>query len=262
MVGFAPDAAWGLGAGTSGSDRGLQLQPLLEYTAMKQLNWAAGLARLYAMGFKIIEGKTAGSGGRYSGVARGKPFSLQIGPDVRPLEIDNPEFAAEVDDETGTTVNEDDAVIQLPRTPRELFDGDYRVRFTWANRVDPDDPAFVASELNKFVQGAQSLERTLDRLGIEAPEDEMKRIEEEAERFPWLRNGMIALIKAQLQMDAARENAGAGQGEGGGRPVDPGENLMAGLESFAADDSAANDADRGFGSLPGGSGVSALYGQG
>ncbi len=47
MVGFAPAAAWGEPGSGSGSDRGLQLQPLLEYTGMKQMNWSAGMSRLF-----------------------------------------------------------------------------------------------------------------------------------------------------------------------------------------------------------------------
>jgi hypothetical protein len=37
------------------------LQPLIEYTAMKQLNWQAGLSRLFAMAFQMVEQKMAGT---------------------------------------------------------------------------------------------------------------------------------------------------------------------------------------------------------
>jgi hypothetical protein len=49
--------------------------------------------------------------------------------------------------------------VDLPRTPKELFDGDYERPLLWNNRIDPDDPSYVLSELNKFQHGAQSLER-------------------------------------------------------------------------------------------------------
>ena len=60
-----------------------------------------------------------------------------------------------------------------------------------------------------FQPGVQSLYTTLERLGIQNPEEEMRLIEQEAERFPWLRQGMIALIKEQL---AAGQDASGGGG--------------------------------------------------
>jgi hypothetical protein len=188
------------------------LQPLLEYTAMKQLNWSEGLARIFSMAFQMIEQKMVTTV-KYNGTTPGggrrrDPFSLTLGPQA-PAD----EYASnETDPSTGGPV-----IYTFPRSPKELFDGDYCVRFLWNTRIDPDDPAFVTSELAKFSQGAQSLETTLERLGFQAPEDEMRRIEAEAERFPWINNGLVQLIKQQI--------AGANQqGQGGGNPgADPGQ---------------------------------------
>lgn len=220
MLGFTPNAAWGLGGAGSGTDRGLQLQPMLEYTAMKQLNWSAGLTRLFGMSFKMIEqnmtGKNTLRGAKNASGGRKLPFVLQLGPEVEPA-------TTQVTEQT-TGMPE---TVELPRTPKELFDGDYEVRFAWKNHVDPDDPQYVMSEMNKFKQGAQSLETTLENLGFQAPEDEMKRIENEAERFPWINQGMIALLKAQLD-----QQGGGGQGEGGGPPSDDAGAVAGGMETM------------------------------
>jgi hypothetical protein len=251
MLSFAPDAAWGDGAAGSGSDRGLQLQPLLELTAMKQTNWSSGLKKIAEMCFRMIEQKQARSvtyrGATRRGTVRSpfKPFTL--GPKMDAASVPNPAF-----DEADPL---SDPTLILPRSPKELFAGDYAVRFLWQNRIDPDDPAYVMSELNKFQQGAQSLRRTLERLGVENPEDEMKLIEEESERFPWLRQGMIQMVKAQL----AAESSGAGQGQGGGAPMDPSGGIVGALGMMNTKDGAALDADAGSSALPGG-GLGTQYG--
>lgn len=230
MLGFAPDAAWGDGAAGSGSDRGLQLQPLQELSTMKQLNWSVGLSRLFRMAFEMIEGKQVGTA-RYRGKtqkgARRSPFNILIGPNVEPVSEPNPDFNPE-------TLDGGEDFIDVPRDPKVLFDGDHDVRFEWQNRVDPDDPAFVLSELNKFQQGAQSLRTTLERLGVESPEDEMNLIEQESERFPWLRQGMIQMIKAQMDNQ---------QGAGGGNPGDVATGLDEGLGQMLTPDGSALDAD-------------------
>lgn len=246
MLGFLPDAAWGDGAAGSGSDRGLQLQPLLELTEMKQANWSSGLARLFECAFRMMEQKqlhrTQYSGSVQKGQRR-VPFILpEIGPTVEDATIETG-----FDEETGEPTTE-----TLPRTLKGLFAGDYAVRFVWQNRIDPDDPAFVNSELAKFQQGAQSLRTTLENLGVQNPEDEIKIIEQEAERIPWLRQGQIALIKAQL--DAER----AAGGDEGGRPADPATGLFNASDSFAETDTVATDADLAGQALPGQSGP--LYG--
>ncbi len=195
MLGFAPDAAWGLPGSGSGTDRGLQLQPLLEYTAMKQLNWQAGLARLFGYAYQIFEKKQIGStkisGGIPSRSGRRTPFSFVVGPTDQPLTAPG---------ETGADGYAE--TVELPTTAKELFDGDYCVRFNWRNRVDPEDPQYVMSELNKFQQGIQSMETSLENLGVQAPEDEMKRIEKEAERFPWINDGRVAMLTAQMRGNA------------------------------------------------------------
>lgn len=238
MLGFAPDAAWGGGISGSGSDRGLQLQPLMELTALKQTNWEAGLGRLFTMAYKMIEQKLAGTAS-YRGAVQGqgnrrRSFVVQLGSDLAPIEKANP--AA-----NGDPFAEES--IFLPRTPKELFDGDHSVRFVWQNRVDPDDPSFVLSELNKFERGAQSLETTLERLGVQSPEDEMRRIEAEAERFPWINQGMVALLKSRL--------SGGNQGDGGGRPEDTGGALAGALETTQTPDGSALDADAAAAAVPG-----------
>ena len=250
MLGFAPDAAWGMPGSGSGTDRGLQLQPLLEYTAMKQLNWQSGLARLMAMAFKMIEQKMVGTstyrGTKVSGKARRRtPFSFTFGPSAVP-----DSQLVESGDPTALPIE-----ISLPRTPKELFDGDYDVRFVWRNMVDPDDPAYVLSELNKFQQGAQSLETTLENLGVQAPEDEMKRIEREAQRFPWVNQGLVSLIMAQIRGNA--------QGMGGGAPPDTTGSMQGALETVSqvagGGQSGALGADAGAEAL-GPSGTGQLYG--
>jgi hypothetical protein len=234
MLGFAPDASWGTAGAQSGSDRGLQLQPLLEYTALKQKNWEAGMTRLFGMAYKIMETKMA-AGATYRGTKpvgfRRMPFFMDIGPSVPPLQAESGG-----QDEMGLP-----EFVELPRSPKELFDGDYAVRFMWQNRIDPDDPAYVMSELNKFQQGAQSLRTTLERLGFQAPEDEIKQIEDEANRFPWLNNGMVALLKQQL----------GGQGAGGGNPTQQGDPLGDAMDPML-DASGGLDADAGAGALGGG----------
>jgi hypothetical protein len=98
-------------------------------------------------------------------------------------------------------------------------------------RLDPDDPAFVASELQKFTAGIQSARSTLEKFGVEAPEDELKLIEQENEDHPWLRQGMLKLIEMQL----GAENQGANDGSQN-QP-----DAMAG--AGAMQDTAALDAD-------------------
>ena len=228
MLSFTPDAAWGNGSAGSGSDRGLQLQPQLEYTAMKQMNWAAGLSRMFGYGFKMIERHMVGTNtyrGAKPGAVRGKelPFILTIGPDVAELEV------ADGEDGFGMPIP-----VKLPRTPKELFGGDYTVRFAWRNRVDPDDPQYVMSETNKFKAGLQSMRTTLENLGVQAPEDEMKRLESEAKRFPWVNAGLVSLLMAQLRGNA--------QGTGGGASFDQGGAIEGALGTMLGDGGGASGA--------------------
>ena len=246
MLGFAPDAAWGDGSAGSGSDRGLQLQPMIELGGLKQINWASGLSRLFGMCFQMIEKKQTGKA-RYSGVAlRGnsrQAFNLKLDSDAEPTQMINPEY-----DPNDPTSMQD---IDLPQSPKDIFDGEYEVRFTWLTRTDPDDPAYVMSELNKFQQGAQSLRTTLERLGHDAPEDEVKLIEQEAQEHPWLRQGMIALLKQQMEASQ--------QGEGGGPPTDLGTGLDQALATMNTDEGSAQDANAGVTGL-GASGLNKQYG--
>jgi hypothetical protein len=177
---------------------------------------------------------------------RASPFNLTIGPGADSAQVANPSF----DPNAAETPGGPDEMIDVPMTPRELFDGDYTVRFLWHNRINPDDPAFSTSEVNKFAQGVQSLRTTLERLGIQNPEDEMRLIEQEAERFPWLRNGMIQMIRDQL---AAQENGATSQGAGGGAP--PSSDQAAALATMGTKDGQALDLHAMTSALPGGVGT-------
>ena len=239
-LGFAPPAAWGAIGAQSGSDRGLQLQPLYELTSMKQKNWNAGLSRLASFIYRIIEQvdapKSSYTGFQRRG-AKVSPFSLLLGSKAQPP-------AAEGVEDLGQ---------RLPTTPKEIFDGRYDARFEFADRVDYDDPAYVASELNKFAQGAQSLQTTLSRLGIRAPEDEIKLIADEAEKYPWLRQGMIKLIEMQLSADQQGAN------DGSQNAPSPADAATGALDTMSGSGTSALDTDAGFGALPGG-GVGVPYG--
>jgi len=254
MLGFAPDASWGGSDTRSGSDRSLQLQPLLELTAMKQMNWSRGLSRMGGYAFQMLE-KMMVNTGQFKGYRPGAtrqqrsafmPFVM--GPDLE----GESETVQGHDPVTGEAMEQD---VIRPRSPKELFLGDYSIRFVWQNRIDPDDPAYVLSELNKFAQGVQSLRTTLEHLGFQAPEDEIKLIQEEAERMPWIRQGMIALIQMQLQQ---MTGGGPGQGAGGGNPGDPLAGLADGLGMTQTKDGGALGADAQTAALPGGMGQ--LYG--
>lgn len=236
MLGFSPAADWGESGATSGSDRSLQLAPAFQLSGLKQINWSAGLGRLFEGAFKVMERKQT-KPAYVSGVAHS-----------------NSTRASERFGFKFPTPTEDTADISaegLPETAEELFGGDYTVSFAWQNKIDPEDPAYVASELNKFQQGAQSLETTLENLGCKAPEEEMKRIEAEADRFPWIRQGQIAMLKAQAQ--------NAGQGEGGGAPFGPGD-LGGAIDTMSTPDGQALDTDALTSSLPSGGGVGTPYG--
>ena len=249
MLGFAPDAAWGGSDTRSGADRSLQMQPLVEFTAMKQTNWSAGLKRLACLCFEMIEKKQVGPAtfrGSRPGLTPGqqKAFpAFKIGPRETPIQ-------------QPLDPNDATSIIELPRTPEELFDGDYSIRFVWQNRIDPDDPAYVLSEMNKFQQGAQSLETTLARLGYQSPEDEIRLIEQEAERIPWLRSGMVALIGQQIQaaskpQDGSNPSGLTGQGNGGGGNQDPLAGLSAGIGMMQGSQGSALGADAAAAPLPG-----------
>jgi hypothetical protein len=244
MLGFAPDASWGQGGAPSAADRGLMLQPLVEYTASKQLNWEAGLGRMFAMAYQMIEGKMAGKA-VYRGSVQNKyggkrqPFSFEMGPGMPAADVPNPDSTGGLDSEGDPGAGFDGTdFISLPQDPKQLFDGDYDVRFSWNNRIDADDPSYALAEVNKFTSGVQSLETTLERLGVESPEDEMRRMENEADRFPWINQGLIKLITAQIAQ------SGAAQGQGGGNPGgDQQQQAMDAASTSASDQSGSLNAD-------------------
>lgn len=250
-LGFAPPAAWGtLGASTSGADRALQLGPQLELTGLKQIHWTSGLQRLNSMILKLVEQKTTGKA-TYRGTQtkghRATPFTvtLNAAAEAEPLSNADPNADESLNPLTGEPQ-------QLPMTPKDLIDGDYDTCIEWQNRLERDDPQFVLQELNKFQQGAQSLYTTLERLGVADPEDEMRLIEEEAARFPWLRNGMIALL--QQQLDAQNQQSDPSQ-QGGDlsasiASMTGGGGGQAGALNFDALSSALNGSANGGGRSP------------
>lgn len=249
MLGFAPDASWGAGDTRSGTDRGLQLQPLRELTAHKQANWSEGLSRLASYVFRMTEKMqvhTATYRGSRPGTtpnSRSAFMPVQLGPQLDPA-------LGQAESDTGEL-----SEFEMPRNAKDLFGGDYTMRFVWQNRIDPDDPAFVLSEINKFVQGVQSLETTLDRLGFQAPEDEIRRLEDEAERMPWLRQGMIALTIAALRQQGGE---GPGQGAGGGATTDVAGGVLDALGMMGTKDGDAQAANAMTSAIPGSTGQ--LYG--
>jgi hypothetical protein len=115
MLGFAPDAAWGNGFSGSGTDRGLMLQPLVEFTAMKQKNWEAGLGRLFSMAYRMIEGKMTTSakygGSKPNGYGRNVAFSFTLGPEEPSQPVQNPNAG-----DAGLGFDEEQ-FVDLPRTP-------------------------------------------------------------------------------------------------------------------------------------------------
>lgn len=246
MVGFSPDAAWGDGNAGSGSDRGLQLQPQLELTGLKQQNWGPGLSRLGSMLFRIIEQKQTGQV-RYAGVhtrgSRNSPFNIMLVAGGDSQTIPNPGFDANAAASDPSYSVEQQ--ITAPRDPSELFDGDHSVRFVWHNRINPDDPAYITSWLNVFAAAGCSLRTFLEKTGFENPEDEMRLIEQEADRFPWLRQGLIQMIRDQLAQTA--------QGAGGGAPAQ--QDLAGAAAMQNTKDGQALDASSMIAALPGGTGI-------
>ena len=257
-LGFTPDAAWGtLGAATSGSDRALQLGAQLELTGLKQIHWSGGIKRMNTMILKLIEKYTQQA--TFRGTAtkgyRSSPFTIVV--NAAAAEAQQPLSQSDVD---LSDIGPDGAPMALPQTPKELIAGDYCTEVKWNNRLDRDDPQFVLSELNKFSQGIQSAYTTLERLGFADPDEELQLIDKEAKQYPYLRSGMIALVKQQLD-----QQAGAGQpsGAGGGQgdlssalsTVLAGGGGQSGALGFDAQSRALNGSDnaggRGPGSVPG-----------
>ena len=71
----------------------------------------------------------------------------------------------------------------------------------------------------------------------------MKRIEQESERFPWINDGRVQMLIAQMK--------GGAQGQGGGQPPEAG--MQDSMDTFASADaggqSGALNTDAGFASL-------------
>lgn len=201
-----PPAAWGDIGAASGSDRALQMMPQVELTALKQINWSAGLERMNAMMLKMIEQKQIGAA-TFTGVKTRKYAQTAYSITLNAASTESLEL---LDENGNQMLDERGEIVTAPQNPKELIAGDYRTSVTFQMRLDRDDPNYVLSELNKFQQGAQSLYTTLTNLGVESPEDEMRLIEREAERFPWLRSGLIAMIKNQLDSQQTQGDTAGG----------------------------------------------------
>jgi hypothetical protein len=80
----------------------------------------------------------------------------------------------------------------------------------------------------------------------------MRRIENESKRFPWVNDGRVRLIIAQMaQMQAASSGgAGGGQGAGGGAPTDSAGGLAQALGMMGTKDGRAMDQDAASRALP------------
>ncbi len=211
-----PPAAWGDIGAASGSDRALQMMPQIELTALKQINWAAGLERMNAMLLQMIEKKQLDSK-TFTGTKTRKYAQTAYSITLNAASTESVEL---VDENGNQMLDSQGEIVTAPQNPKELIAGDYRTSVIFQQRLDRDDPNFILAELNKFQQGAQSLYTTLTNLGVESPEDEMRLIEQEAERFPWLRSGLIAMIKNQLDSQQSQGDPAAGidatQNGGGG----------------------------------------------
>lgn len=206
-LGFTSPASWGRGgAVSSGTERQMQLQPESELAQLKQAALGAGLERLNAMLLQLWEKKHVGSRS-YRGSIRQRgmrrPYAMTLGPTPpAPQPFDAADDPSQLDPELAATQ-------PLSTDPRELIDGDYQTTVSFKKHLDVHDPQFILAEVNKFSQGVQSLKTTLENLGVQAAEDEMQLIEQEAERFPWLRSGVIAFTKMQLDAQTAQEGQAA-----------------------------------------------------
>jgi hypothetical protein len=196
-VGFTTTASWASSDGaaaTSGNEGGMRLQPTVELARLKQVNLAWALARVNEIILRIAEKKILPEDGlAYRGNlplpnGRTQPFKLKTGG---------------VPDDTLPEQFRDIADTSLPTA----IDGNYETSIVFTDRLDMYDPQYALSELSKFTQGAQSLRTTLENLGCQDPDNEIGQIVKEAEQNPWMRQGMIALIKQQL--DAQNQGGGA-----------------------------------------------------
>ena len=208
---FVPDAAWGSqgSEATSGSERGMQMLPQVELARQKQVNMRWALEKVDELCLRMAERNALGRS-TYRGTMKrdgvSRSFRMDLGPAAEP-----PQGLDGVD-------------MTLPK----LIAKDYDTEVVFTDHLDVWDPQFVLSELNKFQQGAQSLQTTLERLGTADPVDEMNLIQAEAEAMPWLRQGMIALIEKQLQAD----DQAAGSG---GADMPPQGQLPSGMEAMFGD---------------------------
>lgn len=201
-LGFTPMADWGTGPGsTSGSERVMQLQPARQLQALKQVNLGAGLKRLNGKVLALYETLFTAERQRFQGSlesnGRRRGYAVNLGQGTA------------LDVESGAPV---------PASPRDLIAGDYATEVIFRPELDLTDPNYVLSELNKFQQAVQSAQTTLQNLGVEDPQAELRLVKKEADELPWLRQGALQLLQMQMEQEAA---AGAGSPAAGAPPGPP-----------------------------------------
>jgi hypothetical protein len=80
-------------------------------------------------------------------------------------------------------------------------------------------------------------------MGFEAPEDEMKLIEQESQDHPWLRQGMLKLLEMQLNAPQQGQNDGS---------QNQGADFGSAIDTMTSSDGQALDGDAMTGQLSGG----------
>ena len=188
----------------------MQMLPQIELARQKQVNMRWALEKVDELMLRMAERNALGRQ-TYRGTQKrdgvSRSFRMDLGPAVQaPQGLD--------------------VEMTLPK----LIASDYDSEVVFTDHLDVWDPQYVLSELNRFSQGAQSLQTTLERLGVPDPIDEMNLIQAEAEAMPWLRSGMIALIEKQLGADQP-QGAGSAPEDAMSAPGGPG-GPAAGLESM------------------------------
>jgi hypothetical protein len=220
-IGFTTTASWASSdaAATSGSESGMRLQPSVELARLKQVNLAWALAKVNEIILRIAERKISADDGLiYRGAiplpnGRSEPFKLKLGGATGEGTI--PDEFREVPD------------TSLPTA----IGGSYETNVIFTDRLDMYDPQHSLQELSKYSQGAQSLRTTLENLGCQDPDNEIGLIVKEAEANPWMRQGMIALVLAQLK---ASEGQGGSGLPGSDAPMPGGIDPTGGLEALGA----------------------------
>ena len=224
-VGFTTTASWASGdAGnaSSGSENGMRLQPSVELARLKQVNLSWALARVNEIILRIAEKKShVDDGVTYRGAVplpngRSAPFKMKLGGVATEGSIPA-EFADVADTSLPTVIAQS-----------------YKTNVIFNDRLDIYDPQHALSELSKFSQGAQSLRSTLENLGCQDPDNEIGLIVKEAETYPWMRQGMIDLVMAQISAQAGQPQGADSGLPGAGAQMPGGVDPTGGLEALGA----------------------------